>query len=191
MSYYYNYYIGYKKDNKIYPFGPYDANGKFYSIISKSRSFASNLYEDFYRVKEEQISDELRKIFSYKNYKNEEVVEVKYLPVKDLPKGSFIKTGYFLIDEVERYEKTEETDEFSTPLTPQIYAAKLQNEVMLGKKKSNDEECVEYNASDYMYYAYPDYNSKEYEAFILRNVAGNFDFSIPEGAELVILEDEG
>ena len=191
MSYYYNYYIGYKKDNKIYPFAPYDANGKFYSIISKSRSFASNLYEDFYHVKEEQISDELRKIFSYKNYNNEEVVEVKYLPVKDLPKGSFIKTGYFLIDEVERYERTEEIDVFSTPLTPQIYAAKFQNEVMFGKKKSNDEECVEYNASDYMYYAYPDYNSKEYEAFILRSDAENFDFGIPEGAELVILEDEG
>lgn len=191
MSYYYNYYIGYKKDNKIYPFAPYDVNGKLYSFISDSRSFASDLYEDFYRVEEEQISDELRKFFSYKNYKNEEVVEVKYLPVKDLPKGSFIKTGYFLIDEVARYERTEETDEFSTPLTPQIYAAKLLNEVMLGKKKNEDKDEEEHNASEYMYYAYPDYNSKEYDAFLLRSVAGNFDFGIPDGAELVILEDEG
>ena len=190
MSYYYNYYIGYKKDNKIYPFAPYDANGKLYSLISDSRSFASDLYEDFYRVEEEQISDELRKNFSYKDYMGNETVKVKYLLLKDLPNGSFIKTGYFLISEVEEYEKSDEAY-FSNVLTPQIYAAKLQNEMMFGKSKNKDEDEEEHNASEYMYYAYPDYNSKEYDAFLLRSVAGNFDFGIPDGAELVILEDEG
>ena len=38
MSYYYNYYIGYKKDNKIYPLGPYDCNGNLKPVISKSSS---------------------------------------------------------------------------------------------------------------------------------------------------------
>ena len=44
-----------------------------------------------------------------------------------------------------------------------------------------------------MYYAYPDYESKEYEAFMIRNVAemlrpwSNF----PEDAVLVALETEG
>lgn len=187
MSYYYNYYIGYKKDNKIYPFGPYDSTGQLQPIISRSRSFASDLHELFSMVPENAISNELRQEFSYKNYNDEETIDVKYLSVNQLPTKSFIKTGYFLISDVQTYEKNNDDSEdlFYESLTPALYAAKLQNEIMLGKTDS------EYSASDYMFYAYPDYFSREYEASILLHMAHSMENYNLHDVEYVVLETEG
>lgn len=203
MSYYYNYYLGYRNNEtkKFYVLGLFDNNEHLYSIISKSRSFASNLHEMFIPVKTEDFSESIYKYFSYKNVYNDIVPpQIKWFFVKDLPSDSFIKTGYFLIDEVEQYERNKDGDEFwfegfSHSLSPQVYAAKLQNEIICGKNSpKKDVEGNEYivpNASDYMYYAFPDYNSKEYESHILRKVAEAYDFVISENCEMVILETEG
>lgn len=106
MSYYYNYYLGYKKDGKIFPLGPYNHRGTLMSAISRSRSFASDLHEEFRRISEDEVSDELRKQFEYENYKGEKEINVKKLMLSELPAESYIKSGYFLIEDVEQYEKT-------------------------------------------------------------------------------------
>lgn len=198
MGYYYNYFAGYKLDGKFYPLGPYDNKGKIHPIISRSASFASKLYRDFYVINDVEISDELRKEFEYSNWKEEKVCEVKYLPLLELPGGSFIQTGYFLINDVKQYELDQDYDfdGFYDRLTPEVYAAKLQHEITFGKnqpqKDEEDEEYTEPNASDYMYYAYPDYHSEEYEADIIRQVIHMLDeYGLPEKAELVVLETEG
>ena len=199
MSYYYNYYIGYKKDGKVYPWGPYDAEGKIQPMVSRSRSFASDLHEDFYTVKDEMISDELRKDFEYTDYNGKKYFDVKYLPEKELPAGSYIKTGYFLISDVKAYEEGEYFDGFYDRLSPEVYAAKLQHEMMFGKNQpEKDDEGNEYtepNASDYMFYAYPDYNSKEYETFILRELIEALrdyhHIGTDSDIEYVVLETEG
>ena len=199
MSYYYNYYIGYEHDGKIYPLGPYDCNNKIRDAISKSRSFASNLHDDFCSVPENMISDELRKEFEYEDWNGNKTVDVKYLPISELPEGSFIKRGYFLISDVKAYEENDDTfDLFYENLNPTLYAAKLQNELTFGKpgpkKDCEGEEYTEPSASDFMYYAYPDYNCKEYEAHIIRTFAnslGDYNSSLPKGYKLVVLETEG
>ena len=68
--------------------------------------------------------------------------------------------------------------------------------VYFGKNKPKKDcagiEYTEPNASDYMYYAYPDYHSKEYEAFILRELAEALrDYNMPKDVKYVILETEG
>ena len=207
MSYYYNYCIGYMHDGKIYPLGPYDCNGKLCDVISKSRSFASDLHEDFMIVSEEQISDELRKEFEYEDWNGNKVVNVKYLPLSDLPVGSYIKSGYFLISDVQQYEKygKDPYDElFYDCLTPTVYAAKLLNDLAANKNVKNTEEPVSdedeedterpHPATDYMFFAYPDYGSKEYECEVIRTAAdylGDFNSSLPKGYKLVVLETEG
>jgi hypothetical protein len=209
MSYYYNYAIGYIFDDKIYPLGPYTAEGKLKDVVSKSASFASDLHEMFSTVPDEKISEELRKEFSYKNWKGEEVMQtVRYLPVSELPSGDFIKKGYFLIDDVVAYHKDEvpyDFDGFYEWLSPEAYAAKVQNELKFGapKTRKNDfgEEYTPHSVADYMYFAYPVYNCKEYEAFCLRLVADILDpyehmldpygLSLKKGAKLVVLETEG
>lgn len=198
MSYYYNYYIGYRKDGKYYPWGPYDANGKLSPAVWKSRSFASDLHDRFFLIEEKEISNELRTEFEYEDWTGEKSVEVRCLAAKDLPDGSFIKTGYFLIEDVVQYEKYHDSfDLFYKSLPPQVYVAKMDHELKFGpnkpKKDELGEEYTEPNASDYMYYAYPDYDSEEYEAYILRHYVNNLeDYSLlKDGVEWVILETEG
>ena len=201
MSYYYNYYIGYKKDGKFYPWGPFNAAGTLKPALSRSGSFASDLHESFRLIKKEEVSEELRKYFEYKGWDEKKVLEkIKYYRVDDLPKESFIKTGYFLTKEVRAYEESQKNegwfDGFSDVLSPQVYVAKMFHEMAYGKNQpQKDVEGFEYtepNASDYMYYMYPDYSCKEYEAFILREwVDALEDWTCQDDKEYVILETEG
>lgn len=194
MSYYYNYYLGYKKNNKIYPLGPYDFDGNFIPVISKSRTYASDLHQIFDNLFEYEISDELRKEFKYENY--EKITSIKYLNVKDLPTESYITQGYFLIKDVEAYNKNMNFEGFYDIISPEIYAVKLQHEILFGKNQpiKNDEgyEYIEPNASDYMYYMYPDYDSKEYESFLLKTYLAPYqNYIYNDEIEYVILETEG
>ncbi len=200
MSYYYSYYIGYMQDNKIYPWGPYTANGKLKPVIERSRSFASDLHEFFSIIKNEQITDELRKEFEYEDYNGKKVCDVKYLEVSELPSSDFVKSNYYLIDDIRQYERSKEEalyfDGFYDYLTPQVYAAKLNNELKFGKNEPRTdefgEEYVEPNASDYMYYSYPDYSSKEFESYLLKETVMMLeDYNLPKGRKYVVLETEG
>ena len=196
MSYYYTYYIGTKtEDDKIYPLGPYTAKGKLKPALERSRSFASDLHERFFPVVEEQITEELRKEFEYENWNGERSVDVKYLPVKNLPGGSFVKSGYFLIEDVEAYQKDDDTfDLFYDRMTPEVYAARSANELRFGPPKPKTgcegEEYTEHSCADYMYFAYPDYFCEEYEAHILRAAADSLESYGDEG-ELVVLLTQG
>ena len=198
MSYYYNYYIGYKQDGKIYPWGPYTAEGRLEPVLSRSRSFASDLYNEFHVVSDKEISEELRKEFEYEDWTKTKRIDVKYLSEDDLPTGSYIKTGYFLIKDVEAYEndKYGNFEGFCDVISPEVYAAKLQHEMMFGKNQpKKDDEGYEYtepNASDYMYYAYPDYNTEEYESFFLRQLIDALrNVFAGRDVEYVVLETEG
>lgn len=207
MSYYFNYYAGYfdKKTNKIYPLGPYSSKHvHIRPILSVSSSFASDLHEDFALITDpEQISIELREEFEWGGIDGEKVFQVKSLPFSKLPKGSFISKGYFLMEDVERYEQSgdEENswDLFYDKLSPIVYAAKVQSEMMFGQKAptldAEGEPLTEHSASDYMYYAYPDYDCKEYEAFVIRLGMSMLDplYFIPEddNRTLLVLETEG
>ena len=133
MSYYYNYYLGYVKDGRVFPLGPFDYSGKFKALLSRSRSFASDLHDRFFRIKDEMISDELRHEFEYKDYKGEiQMQNIHTLMLDELPQGSYIKSGYFLIEDVERYMHTGDPDSFYDRKEPAVFAAILQNEAVLG-----------------------------------------------------------
>ena len=198
MSYYYNYYIGYMHEGKIYPFGPYNSKGKLRDVISRSRSFASELHSYFYPIKEEMISDELRKQFEYKDWNGNPTVDVKWLPIDELPHESYIKSGYFLIEDVKAYQKTESSEDlFYDKLSPEVYAAMLQKECMgikpAPQKDSEGYDITPHAASEYMFFAYLDYYCEEYEASLIRDVANmlNEYGDLEKDDKLVILETEG
>lgn len=200
MSYYYSYYLGIKKqDGKIYPLGPYDCDGKLHHVLYDSRNFASDLHEEFDRIPDEMISDELRKEFEYKNWNDEIVMdEVKYLPLKDLPTGDYIKTGYYLIEDIKKYEEThDDWDLFYERLSPVTYVGMLLAEksgAAIPKQKYDEEgdPIDTYSAADYMYYAHPDYHCREYDAHLLRCAAESYEYSkVTRDAEIVVLETEG
>lgn len=202
MSYYYNYTIGYELEGKIYPLGPYTSFGKLRDVVSRSRSFASDLYELFYPIPDEKVSDELRKQFEYTNWNNETVMQdVKYLYLDNLPQGRPIKSGYFLITDVQMYEEGVspfDGELFYEHLTPTTYAARCVSEAKFGPPKPQKDcegfEIPVHPASDYMFYAYLDTSSEEYEAQLIRDAADiltNDGWDLPKGARCVILETEG
>lgn len=194
MSTIYSYYAGYLLNGKIYPWGPYDKNGGLYTIIKRSRSYGSRLYQRFRNIPEECISAELEKEFGYEEWVGKRIFNVKYLSLSELPDGDFIKKGFFLVSEVKAYE-SEQTyfSGFTDCLSPEIYLAKFQNELNFGKNapkvNSFGETYTESNASDYMYFSYPDYESEEYEAHMIRHAISMLrEETLPEGAECVVLE---
>lgn len=200
MATVYCYFIGYIKDDKIYPLGMYNNKGKMVPVIEDSHSFASDLYELFDYVGDNQFSEELEKEFSYSVYGTDSNRErLRYLKVKDLPTESYIKTGYFLISDIERFENDTYDDIselFYEHLSPVAYHAKFNSELVFGKPEPKvdceGEEFPVYSAGEYAYYAYPDKRSREYDAELLRTVASQFEsYKVEDkGKELVIIEVE-
>lgn len=202
MSWYYNYTLGFRKDGKIYPFGPFNHKGEIVDIVSKSRSFASDLHESFHPVPEEEVSEELKEKFSYTDYDNEKrMSSLYYCDLKDLPEGDGtpIRKGYFLISDVEEYENDPymEDELFYDCLTPTVYAAKAANETRFGipkpQKDAEGNEFEVHSASDYMYYAYERRNCLEEEVKKIRFTAQFLKDSLPfsEDPEIVVLMTQG
>ena len=198
MSYYYTYFaaIQDKQTGIIKPLGPYTNEGKLKPIIERSRSFASDLHDDFSIISDEQISDELRKEFEYEDYMGNKNCEVKYLPIENLPTGSYIVKGYFLIEDLAAWEQGGDDNLFYNVIKPEYYAELMKKELVFGKNQlEKDEDSCEYNkpnASDYIYSAITNYYSKEYEAEVLRQVACMlFDYDLSQKYDLVIIETEG
>jgi len=100
-----------------------------------------------------------------------------YLPYNEMPKGEYLKKGYCLIEDIERFEDDECYFEgFYDWLTPEIYAKKLENELKFGApepvKDDFGEEYSPHSMRDYGFYRWIDYDSPEYETHVIRNSLG-------------------
>lgn len=198
MSYYYTYYLGYEQDKKIHLLGPYNNEHDYRCVFYRSQSFASDLHERFDVVSKDQLGDDVLKEFTYKNYKDEdELTQLRMLYLDELPDGSYIKSGYYLIEDVHEYKKEGSAyDLFYDHMDPDEFAARLQNELSLGPPKArtkDPEEYVPHSVRDYMFFAYPDYSCEEYEASLIRQTAHMLcdTYDKPKDFKIVVLETEG
>lgn len=198
MSWYVNFYIGIMDaDGKIIPLGPYDNKGELKCVRSTSRSFTTDLHEKFDVIKPEQFTDELRKEFEYYTSDDCELAQYfGYLPLNKLPKGDYIKRGYFLNEDIYSYMKDGDP-EFYESLTPEEYAFRLESELKFGAPKMKKDEYgfeyCEHSCSEYSYFCYPDYCCEEYEAWVLRHEANLLMdiWEVLEGSEIVVIKTEG
>ena len=194
------------KDEKIYPWGPYDAGGKLRPVFEHSRSFTSDLKEDFLPITEKNLTDELREAFPFETgssgaegWKNDgEIYQYfGYLPISELPSGSFVKNGYCLLEQINAYLSDDYFEGFYNVLTPAEYAMKLENELKFGapKPKTDCDGCeyTEPSCSEYSYFAWPDYNCREYEAFLIREAVEMLhSYKIKDdGYKFVAIKTEG
>lgn len=204
MSWYYNYYLGYENHDNgmIYPLGPYDANGKLCSVYYVSRSFSSDLHDMFWTIGTNMVSDELKKEFPhYTSPVEDYIVPLEYIPFDELPVGDGIRRGYFLLSDIDLYEKNSGDFDpgclFSEWLTPTAYCEKLTAELSgvhpIPKKDVEGVELEQYSAAEYGYYAYLDKSSAEYEAYLIRNAARAFEYSkcLAGNNTIVVLKTEG
>lgn len=217
MSWYMSYTLALRdKDGMFYPLGPFTYDGKKCYVVDRSRSFASDLHEDFYPIDYKYLSKELKDVI-YKSWDESErddiakaeknceypsgMYPLSYLPLDELPDDNFIKTGYFLTEDIARYERDHDSEGiFYASMTPTEYAFRLSNEMRCGtlgkpqlRMTEDGEEYPEESVSEYSFYAYPDYLSKNYESFLLKNVAKMLtEYNrIPEGNEIVVLLAQG
>ncbi len=212
MSWYVYYYIGYKtQEGKIYPYYPFDSFGKLVPVITRSRSFASDLWRSFNRITLDETTEEIKLHFGDENEKgflgdDKSEAEEKppwcfWLNVDDLPQGSYIKSGYFLQEDIAEYERCIESGDyfegFYDVLSPAEYARKMESELKFGipkpKKDFEGNEFEVHSCGDYSYYAYPDYDSEEYEASRIREAIDmvEYRFDLPKGSKLVVLQTNG
>lgn len=199
MSYWYTYYIGYELNGVVHVAGPhYKESQKAMPALAKSRSFASDLHDDFYNLSENKMGDDVKYQFTYTDWEGKEALEkVKYLPIEQLPSVNFVKMGYYLIQDIQRYQKNKvvEREYFYSMISPEVYLAKVENQMKFGPNPEREDvfsnKIREPDASEYMFYAIPDYDSKEYESSILHQVVDMVDYAIPHDAKVVILETEG
>lgn len=182
MSWYYNLFIGRKIKDGIELVGPYDNKGKIRAVYTRNRHCPFE--NDFIRYDGEELKEKL-----YSDL-------VSILPYNNLPTGDFIKSGYFLIEDVEQYLKDRETEDiFYDKLTPEAYAERLKTEAILGpprpKKDIEGNEYEVHSCMDYMYFAYQDYESDEYVAFMIRWIIGILDPYNFERDDIVVVMCEG
>lgn len=206
MSYYYAYYMGVLNDeHKIVPIGQFDEAGRIYPVYCRSGSFASDLHDEFDIISPKAYSEEFLKYFPHAD--DSRAGLVKCLRLRNLPKGDFIKRGYYLIDDIQTYESDPEHDAedlFYTSLTPTAYAERMRNAERfkletdkaahpLDEDKNEDEE-EEHPLSNFAYYAYPDYHCKEWESHIIQLAFSAYDdehYGKYDADDYVVIETEG
>lgn len=207
MSWYTLVFIGIMdKNNKIKPWGPYDASGNLRPIFCHSRSFTSDLKDAFYRIEKENLTDELCKAFPYEtgqdsDSQNQEVYSYfGYLPITELPTGSYIKHGYCKISDINSYESISDkylSEYFQDALSTVEYLRKLENEIKFGTPKPKiDEDGYEYtepSCAEYSYYSWPDYNCQEYESYLIREAYEMLEdyHMLDQGYTFVAIKTEG
>ena len=195
MSWYYNYFLGVKnKDTGVFSLlAPFDRDGEIQCVLTKSRSFASDLYEKFDKLDQDKFDERMKKNFSYEYNGETETEDVYGMPLSDLPKGDILKTGYFLLSDIAYYEKDHDSyDLFYDKMTPQEYLLRQNNELKFGEdKRDPDDDNYQRPCRDYAYYGYIDYCSKEYEAWIIRTVANMFEYRVDDNEEVWVLMTQG
>ena len=183
MSEYINYYICKQNKNTklIYPLGPFDDRGDLKCVIWKSRSYYTDLIDLFSPIPKELITNELstklynsslEECLNNENdmFNNNDYYMMHYCPLSELGSSNYIKSGYYLIDDIKEYEKSQldnyEFDGFYEYLSPQLYCELLRSENSSKFKREAKKDCEGnefdmYYASDYAFYMYPDYSGKE------------------------------
>lgn len=164
----------------------------------------------FSYIKLDAASEELKNEFEFEDW-NEKRCSLKILEADRMPSNDFIKKGYFLIEDVKKYENDpniildEEENVFEDYLTPTVYANMLNNEILLGQSggveflnlfddEENDEEELEikHSVGEYMFYIYPDYYCEEYESFVIKQAIKNFELQLESSDDkIVVLLIEG
>ena len=186
MSWYYSYYIGKKVNNKIEIIGMYDNKGEVHPVLERGRMSASSLYENFVKYYGEDLEDLQHKLGGY----------ISILPYRDLPSGDYIKRGYFLIEDVNKYlEEHNSWDLFYDKISPEVYVERFKNEQVFGaprpKKDSFDCEYEPHSCADYIYFTYPDEFSEEYEASMIRYAVSILDPNYDEMDDIVVVLSQG
>lgn len=144
------------------------------TIEARCASFAYDIDEELYECSENEFSEEMRKAFYTRDWNNNKVFDrtLKCITFEEFFKlnDDYIKKGFFLVDDVAEYEKTGDSEGlFYTCASPLEYANLASKQIKRSTEKDEEGfEHIKYGWEDYMYYAYPEYQCKEYVIHVLK-----------------------
>lgn len=194
MSFDYYFYLGKRsEDGQIETVGPYNRCGKLLPMEWLCDT-TYDLMDYFRKMRDDEISDSIKKdLPAYGCDDNERFTSLYVCSFSVLPKDDYIKSAYYLIKDVDVYMKEGYKgywdDLFYDYMTPEIYMAKAANEMKFGPPRYREDEfgndVTPHSCGDYMYFTFPDYQSKEYLIYHFREIVEMFD----EGGDYVIIMD--
>ena len=214
MSVYYNFYVGIrnKETEKLehFPGLTYkDTESKkerAHQILYRSRSFLPDGALDYFNpVNLDDLDDALKNTFTCEGWNGELAnSDPHMITLSDLRSLSmdYIKRGYFLVEDVAAYEKRngdyDLDDSFYDVVSATVYANMCAKNIQTTIEKDVEGfEYVKHGWADYMYYAYPDIECKEYLFNELNTLGSSYEEMLStiygweesKKYEIVILQD--
>ena len=194
------YYLGYRKDNKIYPLGPFTSDGEYHHVLYRCRE--SHLLNYFRHVSDAETFDKsfYDKCFVEKgidiDYNSINSLCLSIVDYKNLPqKYIYIKQGYYLRDDIKEFEDTGDAYCLCDGLTLPEYTRKLEVEL----KQVNNTILLsptiddKYTCADYSYYMYENKDCEEYELAQIHkalNMLGIEDYDLSyNGCDIVVIQE--
>jgi len=182
MGYWHNIYLGYSKDGKVFPLGPYDAKGRIYPIYTYRHIWAgeNRLHDQMEHVlpTDQEVSDELRNVLAYETYEGKTIYpDMRMIALDNLPALPIMSSGYVPIAQVEGYESFGGDPDFYPVYTPMIYAEKLRGEMngIPAQPVEGEDEAPRESMRDFMFYQWVDRNTLAYDIHKVREVARVFE----------------
>jgi hypothetical protein len=176
------------------------------SILWRSGSFIDRDFTNcFWGVRKEDCDEEMQKAFTFTNWEDKEEFDDN-LGIMDLSElraidSEYIKRGYFLVQDVSKYEEDpssiDNEDLFWDKVSPTVYTNMCLKQIKTHQEK--DDAGIEYTVhgyEDYMYYAYPDYDGKEYLVHLLQVILNSYEDGIEfldefKNKTIVLLQNYG
>ena len=177
MSTYYYYYLAIKKEDKLYPLGPFSYQGEYIPALVTQNESMDGFFTLFWNMPKEKVSYELFKACGCDSMDDfvKRHEDMYYLPYKELPVGEYIRKEYCLIDDIKQYETPGYWfDGFYDTMSASEYVRRMENELKFGPPKET-EDCAgtKYtpkSVSEYSFYMYEDTKCYEYFAHKIRSV---------------------
>ncbi len=204
MSSYHTYYLAKRErvTGMVLPSPPYDENGKMISILCRSRSCASDLYEEMEFLPEKEMSVELREQFSYESWDGElyvptlriatlasldarEPFREAYVPAADIVEG--------LDPELTGFSDELDADRFAALCLSHAKKPETRRKIERFDEETGEYKLVTLEPDDYIHHAWVDRTSRDYESWLIATMAANLGDLAWEkdGFETVVLETEG
>lgn len=198
MSITHVYYLGIrnKKTNMVTFAGPYDKEGKILPVLQQGSH--SPLADAFSELPEEEMSDEVKKEFTYENYCGKDILDTVRIGKFDYEISIPLLTRYVYADalnddNMKDYYDEDYMDDCSMSEREYAVFCKACEKKPDKTKKiylESIDDYVETKPNDYIMYRWVDYSSAEYAKFMIVETAQNIELAYrhSQDEEIVILE---
>lgn len=188
MSTYYDFTVALldKKTNKLefFPGVTYEDGDvvRPRSIHYRSSSFMPRdyFYNYMHPVSEDMLTEELRAAFTVEGWNGQDhlLESIHWISYDEFMKcnSNYIKTGYFLVEDVKAFLQGADTEElFYDNLPAAVYADMCARKIS-AREVEDSEGCkhVQRGWEDYMYFAYPDLDGEAYLTHTLKVLLNSY-----------------